>query len=95
MHNFLKSCYKFIDNNDRYVPQSYIDRENEGIIVNGNWRTELGNESRLHKIRKTASNMHSSTAKSIRSELIDYFISDVGLVPWQTRVIYEGLNFDN
>ena len=95
LHNFLKSCDKYIDNSNRYVPQSFVDRENEGIVINGDWRTILANEWSLHKIRKTASNMHSSTAKTIRSELTDYFISDIGSVPWQNRVINEGLIPDN
>ena len=72
LHNFLKSLNTLIDNSGWNVPSKLVDREIDRSFVNGDWRTEVSNESRLLIICQTASNMHSATAKTIRSEITDY-----------------------
>ena len=81
LHNFLIKKTKH-----SYCPPDYVDHEMNGIITNGNWRTETDNVEGMQPIRMAGSNNSSKKSIQIREKLCEYFNS-VGTVPWQNAVI--------
>lgn len=79
LHNFL------ISRKTIYATDKDFDREIDGTIIEGNWRSE-GSLGSIH-----AQNVGrvSNSANEIRNEFRDYFISE-GAVPWQ----YSSCGFD-
>ena len=66
-----------------YIAPGFLGRvENDGTLVDGQWR----NEQNLNSIPQQGSNFYSREAKQIRGEYCDYFNSN-GKVSWQDSCI--------
>ena len=78
LHNYLRT-----NAGARYIAPGFLDRvENDGTLVDGQWR----NEQSLNSIPQQGSNFYSREAKQIRDEYCDYFNSN-GKVSWQDSCI--------
>lgn len=95
LHNFLmrglERRSKF-----QYYTSELIDKEtNEGVIIDGLWRTEAFNEA-LGNISSMGSNNYSVLAKNVRDNFKRYFCSVRGSLPWQLSYVQSTSNsFDN
>ena len=79
LHNFLRKG----SSRNIYSPPSYADSpQNDGSILDGTWRVEPVAQNMLPLQPCNAKNS-SLSAKVVRDIFADYFISDVGSVPWQ------------
>lgn len=86
LHNWLLSD-KYSAN--VYTPEGTFDRENleTGEMIHGSWRNEeLAAESFL-PLSQQGSNNYSKNAKEVREEYREYFVSNLGEVPWQYRLM--------
>ena len=78
LHNYLRA-----NAGASYFAPGFLDRvENDGTLVDGQWR----NEQSLNSIPQQGSNFYSREAKQIRDEYCDYFNSN-GKVSWQDSCI--------
>ena len=80
LHSFLMK--KNHEGDNQYCPPNYIDREENDLVLPGDWRQEQNHASGLKDVRKIGSNNYSKTAKVIRDKFKDYFVN-VGAVDWQ------------
>ena len=77
LHNYLRNTTP-----SQYTPPGSLDQELEdGSVIPGNWRQELGFESLGRDSQKNASDY----AKAVRKRLADYFLTKNGEVSWQYR----------
>jgi hypothetical protein len=58
----------------------------DGTVIEGEWRREIQNDSRMVKLAKTPRN-HWNGAKKIRDTFMDYFMSNEGCVLWQDKYL--------
>ena len=68
-----------------YCPASYVDLENAVGTTPGEWRRHAHAEG-LVLIGHTGSNNYSKTAKQVRDDFKNYFMSD-GQVDWQWATV--------
>lgn len=79
LHNFLRK-----NSSTNYMPQGSMDEEtDEGTIRLGNWR-ESGKTTSFLPLNRIG-RKSSQNAKTVREEFADYFMTDVGSVPWQNN----------
>lgn len=72
----------------RYCPTGFADYVDEnGIFHYGEWRKTLG---ALKGTRRTGSNHPSNNVRQLREELMTYFNSECGEVPWQYETVLQG-----
>ena len=70
-----------------YCPPGYLDKEDsQGNVILGDWRTS-GNNG-LESVGHVGSNRYSKSAAEMRDELMNYFMSSQGSVPWQLNHIH-------
>ncbi|KAJ8966934.1 hypothetical protein NQ314_003210 [Rhamnusium bicolor] len=81
LHNFLR---RNTQSPQTYTPPGTFDSEDldTGIIIPGSWRYE--NEGGFLNLQRIPRKIPKD-AKEVRNELAQFFISDVGKVPWQDR----------
>lgn len=77
LHNFLKAR----DAHRVYCPATLVDREVNGEIIQGTWRTDQG-QNQMQNIARVGTNMYARNAGQIREKFVSYF-QDEGTVPWQ------------
>jgi len=65
-----------------YCPTGYVDYDGQ---PNGAWRQDVSDTSALRDIGKFGSNMYTRTAKQMRDNLADYFVTEQGSVDWQNE----------
>lgn len=80
LHNFLMKLNEQISSYS-YCPASYVDLENAVGTTPGEWRRHAISEG-LVPIGHFGSNNYSKTAKQVRDDFKNYFMSD-GQVDWQ------------
>ena len=85
LHNFLMYNRSF-SNYNAYCPLDFVDREVQGQVMQGQWRTDVHNQA-LQDVSNIGSNNYSRDAKNVRDNYRDYFCSDAGSVPWQWGVV--------
>lgn len=78
LHNWLRNMKC-----NQYFNSSLVDREINGVVHEGSWRTCCTNFSNLPRIQNQ--NTYKE-AKETRNKLLQYFITD-GSVPWQWDAI--------
>lgn len=78
LHNFLRKSTSSVN---IYTPNGSFDREVDGEIIEGNWRSENNNLTSLLSIRNLP-RRSALDVKELRDEIADYFINE-GKVPWQ------------
>ena len=80
LHNFLM---KKKSSSQLYSPNGFLDTENADThhIVPGAWRHDAPNEnfSPLEHVGRRPS----GSAIAVREEFTEYFMTDIGMVPWQ------------
>lgn len=80
LHNFMRKN----DSANSYNPQGTYDSEQFGEVIPGLWRVEgLPTETflRLKKVPRKPSTL----GKKYQQQFTEYFISDIGKVPWQHK----------
>lgn len=83
LHNYIMNGRSF-RKSSRYCPVGFTDREGPGgRQLDGEWRNIVGNDEGLMDIRRAGSNNYSRSAKRVREEFSNYFLSSAGQVPWQ------------
>ena len=80
LHNYLR-----ITNSAAYCPCGFVDSEDKsGNIKPGEWRAVVANgRSALLSMPPRKGSRYSNSAMKVRDALMDYFVSDYGLLPWQ------------
>ena len=84
LHNFLMADKDFLSND--YCSESYADREQNNVIISGEWRREEPSQG-LINIQHAGSNNFTQIAKNVRDKYRDYFSSNTGSVDWQWDMI--------
>lgn len=82
LHNYLR---RNPESKDNYNPPGSFDMEDLDsgtIITPGSWRKDTEPHQSLLPLRRVA-RKPLQEAKEIRDEFSEYFISDIGQVPWQ------------
>ena len=78
LHNFLRRKSK------PYMGAGSVDQEDASLRINpGEWRQD----PQLAGLEPLTGHNASRAAKAVRVVFADYFMSDVGLVPWQFKVL--------
>lgn len=83
LHNFLIHISNESRNN--YCPPNYVDREDNGEFIPGEWRTDQANEGLDNIVNMGCSNNYRRSAKEVRDDFCTYFNSPSGSVSWQLR----------
>ena len=80
LHNYLIQTDTAV-----YTPSGFIDSEsNTGEIKKGQWREIVENSrGNLIDVNPTHTRRHTNSAIETRDTLAEYFITDVGSVPWK------------
>lgn len=86
LHNYLKSTDASSPPTCRYVPATFVDYEgNDGTVVHGEWRAVTRGQTGMVPVRSMSTNMYSRESARIREQLVDFFLSEAGSVPWQEQ----------
>ncbi|XP_031345851.1 protein ANTAGONIST OF LIKE HETEROCHROMATIN PROTEIN 1-like isoform X1 [Photinus pyralis] len=92
--NIVKACvclhnYIRMENNECYFQNEDIDREVDGKLISGRWRTEAPVDGALTNLRlRLGARNSGETALAMRTYLKEYFNgSGASLAPWQWNVI--------
>lgn len=90
LHNYLKSTDSVDHATPRYLPDHYVDYENDQHeLITGDWRNQADHEYALPSIESTATAARSQ--HTIRDKFKRFFVSDEGRVPWQDNAFENGL----
>lgn len=79
LHNFLRKSHS---SRNIYTPNGSFDKEENGVLIPGSWRTESQNNVTSLTPLKNLPRKSSLSAQNIRAELAEYFMSN-GSVSWQ------------
>lgn len=79
LHNFCMSRSKTV-----YAPASYVDSEVNGVFRPGNWRQD--SPEGLTPLAQTTNANAPTEAKEIMREFTEFFVTQVGQVPWQYKM---------
>ncbi|CAG2222751.1 unnamed protein product [Mytilus edulis] len=91
LHNFVKYEERNVPVlQRRYCPPRYVDTDDNGNIIEGMWRNEIGDASGIVGINQTGSNMFKKRARETREKFENYFVSDIGKVEWQNTSVHFG-----
>lgn len=93
LHNFLKTINDTtLIENRTYCPLNFVDTEQEDRrIISGAWRNEYNNTA-IESIRSSTAHRSTIDAYKQRDNIVDYFLSAVGEIPWQYSYIRRGFN---
>lgn len=89
LHNFVQKSEQDLPVTERrYCPPEFTDSFNEnGVCQPGSWNERA---TSLVSVRRLGSNNASRNVQAMRDILAEYFISDIGSVPWQWTHILRG-----
>ena len=93
LHNFLKTINDTtLIENRTYCPLNFVDTEQEDRrIIFGAWRNEYNNTA-IESIRSSTAHRSTIDAYKQRDNIVDYFLSAVGEIPWQYSYVRRGFN---
>ena len=95
LHNFLRSSDIARQPAQRYCPPGFTDHESDnGDMIRGTWRDEVGQNMSLQPVGRVGSNNHGVCALSVREDFKRYF-NTIGAVPWQLKHVRRGQHPDN
>jgi len=85
LHNFLRRNFT---TKQLHRPPGTLDFENtdDGMVIEGEWRREIKNDSGMVKLAKTPRN-HGNDAKKIRDTFLDYCMLKEGHMSWQDKYL--------
>lgn len=87
LHNYLRKN----DANNNYCPPTYVDRDENGIEIPGDWRNE-GLGYLFGDVRNTGACRAVTVVYEVRDRLAHYFSTPAGQVPWQIEYIRRGFH---
>jgi hypothetical protein len=91
LHNYLRSFDEVTDPSDRYITPLLADLEiDDGVVIQGEWRAMVEEAANFAPVNALSTNNYSRDAASVRNLFKEYFLSPVGTVPWQERVVNRG-----
>lgn len=85
LHNYLRHSET---SRKTYTPVGTFDGEDRDndMSIPGSWRRELAHNSSIVPLpHNTSADTGPVEAENIRTEFAEYFISNVGRVPWQDQ----------
>jgi len=88
LHNFLKMTDQKENPSVKYVPPTFVDREDyDGSIIRGDWREIVQSDTCFKDevtVKRGVRN-HTLIANEIRAKFKEFFLSDAGSVLWQRK----------
>lgn len=96
LHNYIMNEKSF-GSVARYCPIGFADTEGPGgAQLRGEWRDIVKRDQGLRHLGRVGSNNYSRSAKLVREDFSNYFMSSIGQVPWQWQATNTaGDAFDN
>lgn len=88
LHNYIMSSYEH-----KYCPSYFVDQENNGTVIPGQWRNEKLGSHFVH-IRSVSSNRAAYITSVQRDTLRKYFMTNIGAVDWQFDCALRGYNIN-
>jgi hypothetical protein len=83
LHNYLMNGKTF-ESTSKYCPAGFTDTEGPGgTQLEGEWRSVVQRDQGLKPLTRAGSNNYSRSAKLVREDFSNYFLSSVDQVPWQ------------
>ena len=90
LHNYLKSTDFKEAVSRRYAPPRFVDCEDDNNkFIPGEWRQQVENIG-FGALGQMSSNNHCKSAAQIRDDFKNYFLTDAGSLPWQSKVADRG-----
>ncbi|KAM4590972.1 putative nuclease HARBI1 [Odontesthes bonariensis] len=92
LHNYLTHTDEVASQEARYIPPSYPDVERAGSVRLGEWRAEVTGDSNMEPIDPPMMSSSRATRASmaVRRNLMSFFQTERGSVPWQNDVVTRG-----
>lgn len=89
LHNYLQNSESDLHPSEKkYCPTGYIDYlDDNGELQWGAWRAD---GAALQSVRRLGANNYTNEARENRNNLVKYFISRQGWVPWQEKYVLRG-----
>lgn len=86
LHNFIMTTNQ--QENKRYCPDNFVDREVNGVIIQGEWRNNVGGH--VHQdVRRFSTNNPPRVWTFLRNTLANFLVGE-GRVEWQDDAINRG-----
>jgi hypothetical protein len=84
LHNYLR-----IENDANYLQPELLDQDRpDGSVRLGRWHEDVCNSTGVSSATRLGSNMNSTSVRNLQSQFADFFVSPVGIIPWQTNFIH-------
>lgn len=93
LHNYLTYTDEVSTPDSRYIPPNFVDSDSSGSVQPGEWRKVVANDSNLvEPVDPTQMSRARSTraALAVRNDLMAFFQSPQGTVPWQNEMVCRG-----
>ncbi|CAK6979879.1 fez family zinc finger protein erm-like isoform X2 [Scomber scombrus] len=93
LHNYLTYTDEASTSDSRYIPPHFVDTERSGSVQPGEWRRVVASDSNLvQSVDPALMSRARSTraAMAVRNDLMAFFQSPQGTVPWQHEVVCRG-----
>ncbi|CAK6979491.1 protein ANTAGONIST OF LIKE HETEROCHROMATIN PROTEIN 1-like [Scomber scombrus] len=93
LHNYLTYTDEASTSESRYIPPHFVDTERSGSVQPGEWRRVVASDSNLvQSVDPALMSRARSTraAMAVRNDLMAFFQSPQGTVPWQHEVVCRG-----
>jgi len=75
----------------QYCPPSYIDQyDEENNVTPGEWRIDMMPQH-IQPLHRIGANRAATDAITLRNNIAEYFLSDIGQILWQWIVINRGM----
>nr|XP_055065207.1 putative nuclease HARBI1 [Misgurnus anguillicaudatus] len=93
LHNFLTYTDEANTPANRYIPANFVDTDASGVPQPGEWRAVVADNGALHALdpRYLSRCCTSRASMGVRNDLMSFFQSPQGLVPWQNHIVCRGL----
>jgi len=93
LHNYLTYTNGVSTPDRRYIPPHFVDTDSSGSVQPGEWRRVVANDSNfVESVHPTQMSRARSTraALAVRNDLMAFFQSPQGTVPWQNEKVCQG-----
>ncbi|XP_030282838.1 protein ANTAGONIST OF LIKE HETEROCHROMATIN PROTEIN 1-like [Sparus aurata] len=93
LHNYLTYTDEVSTPDSRYIPPNFVDSDISGSVQPGEWRKVVADDSNLvEPVDPTQMSRACSTraALAVRNDLMAFFQSPQGTVPWQNEMVCRG-----
>ena len=93
LHNYLTYTDEVSPPDSRYIPPHFVDTDSCGSVQPGEWRKVVANDLNfVESVDPTLMSRARSTrvALAFRNDLMAFFQSPQGTVPWQNEMVSRG-----